>query len=156
MLDKVKAKMRTSKYLAWAADHKDIWVFKRHNVALGAAIGVGMGILIPLAQIPASAALSVLLRANVGVATLATFVTNPLTVGPLYYAAFRFGEKLTGIGFTPLGSSGNFFQWISGVGAPTIVGLGVFAVVGFLLTYSVVYGLFGVRSLFEKRPLSKV
>jgi uncharacterized protein (DUF2062 family) len=68
----------------------------RRGVALGAAIGVFFAIITPIAQIPLSAGISVLLRANVPVAIAATLVNTPPTFGPVYYAAWRVGSWMLG------------------------------------------------------------
>ncbi|MFJ4290633.1 DUF2062 domain-containing protein [Cupriavidus sp. NPDC089707] len=60
------------------------------------ALGFFFGLLIPLAQIPRSAAAAVALRANVPAAVASTLVTNPLTFGPIYYAAWRVGSAILG------------------------------------------------------------
>lgn len=143
MLEKIKEKLGRSKYFGWVVQRKELWVFKRHNVALGAAIGVAAGLAIPIAQIPLSAILSVFFRAHIGIAAVSTLVTNPLTFAPIYYLAYRFGEYFTGIKFVPFSESESFIAWLSGVGAPLAVGLGVFSIVGFFLTYALVYSLFG-------------
>lgn len=151
MLERVRAKLAASKYLSWTVAREELWIFQRHNVALGAAIGVFFGFLIPLFQIPITALVSVLLRANIGVAAISTLITNPVTFGPVYFVAYKFGEYVTGISFIPLGESESFLKWISGVGAPLFVGLSVFAVVGFIITYLLVYGLFNVKKLFKSQ-----
>jgi uncharacterized protein (DUF2062 family) len=58
------------------------------------ALGFFFGLLVPLAQIPLSAAAAVTLRANVPAAVASTLVTNPVTFGPLYYAAWRLGRPV--------------------------------------------------------------
>src|SRR5690606_24359647 len=69
-----------------------LWHMGRRGIALGVALGVFFGFLIPIAQIPASAAMAVVLRANVPMAIASTLVTNPVTFGPIYYAAYRLGS----------------------------------------------------------------
>lgn len=150
MLENVKNRLRKSKYFAWTVERKELWLFNKHSVALGAAIGVFFGLLIPVFQAPFSALLSILLRANIGVAALATLITNPITFGPVYYGAYRFGEYITGIRFIPMGDAEGFFQWIAGVGKPLMVGLGIFSIIGFVLTYGLVYSLFNIKKLFKK------
>jgi hypothetical protein len=73
-----------------------LWHASRRGIALGVAIGVFFGFLIPLAQIPLSAAAAVALRANLPTAVAATLVTNPVTMPPVYYAAFKLGSALLG------------------------------------------------------------
>lgn len=66
----------------------------RRGLALGMALGFFFGLLVPLAQIPLSATAAVLLRANVPAAVASTLVTNPLTFGPIYYAAWQVGHAI--------------------------------------------------------------
>ena len=88
-----------NRYLRWLAPwltHPKLWLWSRRSVALGVAIGVFFGFLIPLAQIPVAAAAAIALRANLPATAASTLVTNPITVGPLYYSAWRLGHWLTG------------------------------------------------------------
>ncbi len=91
--------LASNRWLRWlgpALHHPRLWHMSRRGIALGAAIGVFFGLLIPVAQIPVSAAVAVLLRANVPAAVASTLVTNPVTFGPVYYAAWRLGSSLLG------------------------------------------------------------
>jgi uncharacterized protein (DUF2062 family) len=91
--------VRNNRWLRWlgpALHHPRLWHMSRRGLALGMALGIFFGLLIPLAQIPASAAAAVVLRANVPAAVASTLVTNPLTFGPLYYAAWRLGSAILG------------------------------------------------------------
>ena len=98
---------------------------------------------------PALAAMAaVLLRANLAIAVTSTLVTNPFTFAPVYFLAYQFGEwllddqgpqvteavlaeQMSQISVTSTG-------WIDRIGdiaAPLFTGLGLFAVVGALLSY---------------------
>lgn len=88
-----------SRGLRWLSPwlgHPALWHWSRRSVALGGALGVFFGLLIPLAQIPAASAAAIVLRANLPIAAASTLVTNPVTFGPLYFAAYRLGHWLTG------------------------------------------------------------
>ena len=76
--------------------HPRLWHVSRRGMALGVALGMFFGLLLPIAQIPMSAAVAVALRANVPAAVASTFVSNPLTFGPIYYAAWRLGSAVLG------------------------------------------------------------
>jgi uncharacterized protein len=89
----------TNRWLRWlgpALQHRSLWHMSRRGVALGAAIGVFFAFITPVAQIPLSAALSVMLRANIPTAIAATLVNTPPTFGPVYYAAWRMGSWMLG------------------------------------------------------------
>jgi len=76
--------------------HPRLWHVSRRGIALGVALGLFFGLLLPIAQIPMSAGVAVALRANVPAAVASTFVSNPLTFGPIYYAAWRLGSAVLG------------------------------------------------------------
>jgi len=105
MLDRLKRLLPShesiagNRWLRWmgpALLHRSLWHMSRRGVALGAAIGVFFAFITPIAQIPLSAALSVMLRANIPTAIAATLVNTPPTFGPVYYAAWHTGSWLLG------------------------------------------------------------
>ncbi len=105
MLDRLKRllpsheSIANNRWLRWLGPtllHRSLWHMSRRGVAVGAAIGVFFAFITPIAQIPLSAGLSVLLRANVPVAIAATLVNTPPTFGPVYYAAWRVGSWILG------------------------------------------------------------
>lgn len=128
-----------------------LWQFNRHSVARGVAIGAFFGLMIPVAQIPAAALVALFLRANLWIAAVATLVSNPLTYAPIYLFAYRLGGGL--IGFpdpdrpgASLGEAPSLVElaqfawtWLTGVGAPLLVGMALMAVTaavaGFALTH---------------------
>lgn len=69
-----------------------LWRWNRRSVARGLALGLFVGIMVPLVQSPFAALLSVVARANLPVAVLATFITNPLTTPLVLYSAYRLGS----------------------------------------------------------------
>ena len=91
--------LQHNRWLRWigpALHHPRLWHLNRRGVALGLALGLFFGLLIPIAQIPLAGGAAVLLRANVPMAVASTLVTNPLTFGPVYYAAWRTGSAILG------------------------------------------------------------
>ncbi|MEW5886535.1 MAG: DUF2062 domain-containing protein [Pseudomonadota bacterium] len=103
MLDRLKKlmpereRLQQNRWLRWLKPwlgHPRLWHLSRKGVALGMAIGVFFGLLIPVAQIPASAVASVLLRAHLPAAAASTLVTNPVTFAPVYYAAYELGRVI--------------------------------------------------------------
>ncbi len=119
------------------ADPK-VWLWSRRGVATGVAAGLFIGLLIPVAQILLAALAAIVLRANVPVAAFATLVTNPLTVAPIYYAAYRLGAWMTGVS-APVGASltdlATLRDNLGTIGLPLFAGLAVAAVVVALVAY---------------------
>jgi uncharacterized protein (DUF2062 family) len=140
----IKETLAKSRWLGFIADRHELWLWQRHRVALGAAIGVGIGILIPLAQIPISVFFSFLLRANIGAA--ATFITNPFTTIPIYVGVFKVGEFLSGESIIYQESAG-IIELVSQAGTPLVIGMVTCSIGAFMLTYGLIYAFFGfVRS----------
>jgi uncharacterized protein (DUF2062 family) len=113
----------------YLADPK-LWCWSRRGVALGMAIGLFIGFLIPLAQILLAAAAAVFLRANVAVAAAGTLVTNPLTVPPIYYAAYQLGAWTTETSATAAVSWADpvsILENLGAIGLPLFAGLAITA-----------------------------
>ncbi len=72
----------------------ELWRFTRRSVPRGVALGVVAGFLFPVAQIAIAAVFALPFRANVPVAALTTFITNPLTTPILWLIAYRIGTFL--------------------------------------------------------------
>jgi uncharacterized protein (DUF2062 family) len=70
---------------------RPLLALNRRAVARGAALGVFLGFVIPLGQIPAAVLLSSTFRANALASAAATFVTNPLTFPPIWASAYLVG-----------------------------------------------------------------
>ena len=120
-------------------------------------------VMIPVAQIPAAAFASLLLRGNLWIAAVSTLVSNPFTYGPLYYFAYRLGARLIGAPALPARSGADFippegfvewsayvWQWVSGIGQPLLLGMLLMAVSGAALGYGLAQ--FGWRmKILDKR-----
>lgn len=157
--------IKNSRLLSWLGPRlhdPSLWHVNRRAVARGVAIGAFFGLLVPIAQIPAAAVFSLILRANLWIAAVATLVSNPLTYAPLYYFAYRLGATLMG---TPaaeetsiaaeanIASSGiaEMWNWIMGVGQPLVLGMLVMAVVGALVGYAAARLFWRVRVTLKQR-----
>ena len=74
--------------------HHNLWHLHRRSVAGGVAAGMFAG-LIPGSnpvQFTAAALLAIVFRVNLPIAVIVTLYSNPFTIVPLYYAAFKLGQ----------------------------------------------------------------
>jgi hypothetical protein len=137
-------RIRKHSLLAWLGPrlhHPRLWHVSREGIALGAAAGCFFGLLAPIAQIPLAAVAAIALRGNVPMAAATTFITNPFTFAPIYYAAYRLGLLLTGVRQSSTATKSVFdadahgfaewlqvwFEYIVGLGKPLFIGLFVLA-----------------------------
>ncbi len=154
--------LRNHRGLRWMGpllQRRWLWHFSRRRVALGAGIGVFFGFLVPVAQIFGAALLALALRANLPVATVATFISNPLTFVPITVAAYQTGSAL--LGESPRSDAEGaiaraaeqkdadaateasapkapWWERLRDIGKPLVLGLFVFAVVGGVGTWALV------------------
>ena len=133
--------------------HPNLWHLHRRSVAGGVAVGMFAG-LIPGSnpvQFLAASLFAIFFHVNLPIAVLVTLYSNPFTIVPLYYAAFKIGQvvlfrndsdlpsialALEGKGFRESISAA--FDWIAGVGYPLLVGLPLLAVILALAGYLLV------------------
>jgi len=133
--------------------HHNLWHLHRRSVAGGVAVGLFAG-LIPGSnpvQFTAAALLAIAGRVNLPIAALVTLYSNPFTIVPLYYAAFRLGqlallESEGGLPHLAFGLEGKGFRewlpaaldWLTSVGKPLLIGLPLLAlllaVIGYFVT----------------------
>ena len=112
-----------------------LWRFNRRSVPRGVALGILTGILFPFAHMPLAAVLALPFRANVPVAVSATLLNNPVTFGPILFAAYKIGRFVLRLDAVvpgqPLASNvhshAGVLHWVAAGGPPIIVGLIVLA-----------------------------
>jgi uncharacterized protein len=165
--------VRQNRWLRWMGpilNHPRLWHFSRKGIAMGMALGVFFGLLIPVAQIPFSATMAIVLRANLPMAMASTLVTNPLTFAPVYYGAYHLGDWV--LGGSPTDEAQILKQlepqpevenrtwgqtlaawWadITTVGKPLFVGLLILACVFGLLVYALVSAIWALKIRWSRR-----
>lgn len=166
--------LQNNRWLRWMGpvlNHPGLWHFSRKGIALGLALGIFFGLLIPVAQIPFAATAAVVLRANVPMAVASTLVTNPITFGPVYYGAYRLGNAILGepppdkptaaaldaAQTEPAQTQGAGDRWrrwleqLTTVGKPLMVGLAVVATASGLAMYGLVSTVWILRTRWTRR-----
>lgn len=116
-----------------------LWRPRHEAVARGVAIGIFWAFAIPFAQFVVAVAHCVWWRANIPVAAGVTLVTNPLTIGFWLWLAHRLGGWLLDSPPRAFPSGGaDVAAWLASLGAPTLLGMGIFslggATAGYLVT----------------------
>lgn len=121
----------------------ELWRFTRRSVPRGVALGLFAGFIVPLGQIFLAAFLALPARANISIAALVTFVTNPFTLPFWVVVANRIGRFMLHVDPTGVASavgSGrgwDTFVWFARSAAYTTVGFVVLSIVASALGYVV-------------------
>src|SRR5690606_8394683 len=124
--------------------HGALWHLNRRSVARGVAVGMFFAFLTPVAQTLFAAMASVPLRANVAVAALATFITNPITTPPILIFAHTIGMRaLRFFGLDDehrevVRSLSSLWSEAPVILGATAIGLFVMAVIAAVLSYVIV------------------
>jgi hypothetical protein len=160
--------IRNNRWLRWMGPtlhHPRLWHFSRKGIAMGLALGIFFGLLVPVAQMPLSAAAAIILRANLPMAVASTLVTNPVTFGPLYYGAYRVGKAVLGEPQLTEAQASALLEramktqqaegWndrldgamrrLSTVGKPLVVGLAIVATLSGLAVYFIISAIWILR-----------
>jgi uncharacterized protein (DUF2062 family) len=156
-----REQIHNNRWLAWLGPwlhQPKLWHWSRRGVALGVALGVFFGLLIPIAQIPLSVAAAVVLRANIPAAAASTLVTNPITFGPVYYGAYHLGAWVTGadtahvpVLVPTIAEDASLWARVTALGRPLLAGLAITAVLVGLTTYVLITLIWRWRILSKRR-----
>ena len=137
--------MAGNRYIPKSALRSELWRFTRRSVPRGVALGIIIGIIVPFAQTIFAAVLSLPVRANVPLAALMTFITNPFTTPLLWAFSYKVGKALLRADAMmpqgPIDSLFNvtdissFLHWVTDEGRILVFGLIVVAVIAGALGY---------------------
>lgn len=72
----------------------NLWGIRRRSVVPAFALGLFVGYLPVPGHMLTATLLAILLRVNVPIAAITTLISNPVTMGPMYYAGFELGRVL--------------------------------------------------------------
>lgn len=150
-VDTVRSSRLASLFGGWLHE-PNLWHLNRRSVAGGVAIGLFCGLIPGPLQMLGALLLAIPLRKNIPVALLTTLYTNPITIVPLYFIAYEYGQLLLGataqgrVQFEPFqwdwwdigGSLRGFVAWTLALGKPLAVGLVALALTLAALGYVVV------------------
>ena len=140
-----REQMERNRFVPNQVLRSELWRFTRRSVPRGVALGLLVGILVPFAQIFFAAMLSFTIRANVPVAGLTTFVTNPFTTPFIWVVAYKVGSWLLHVDamtvVQPVARTmqqtqfDHMLQWLTGATLVTAFGLVIIAIVSAAVSY---------------------
>lgn len=122
----------------------DLWHLNRRSVSGAFSLGLFWTFIPIPTQMLFSAAFAIVLRVNIPVAVATVWITNPITVPPIFYFCYRVGAWVLGIEPNHIAFEWSFDWLAQEIGAlwePLIVGCLIIA------TLSATLGYFAVRVL---------
>lgn len=144
-----------SKYLTWIKPYVskvNPFCKKRESITRGLSIGVFYSILIPFGQIPFAIITSIFLKGNVLFASMATFVSNPVTYIPIYILAYSVGNYL--IGKDSMDIEINYD--IVDMGFSLVLGLLILSIFFSILTYLILKVYYFIKKIIRVLKIKKI
>ncbi len=84
-----------------AGQEPNLWHLNRRSVARAVAVGLFCAFIPIPGQMIVAAALAIILRANIPISVIFVWVSNPLTMPALFFAAYKFGAMLLDVQLQP-------------------------------------------------------
>lgn len=97
-------------------NNPEIWHLHRRSVSGAAFIGLFCAFLPIPGQMLVAAILAVASRCNLPLSLALVWITNPLTIPPMFYFAYRLGAWLLGIDVAVAGIELSWSWWMSNLG----------------------------------------
>ncbi len=133
--------IKNNKYLrvfGSSLHHARLWHFNRQSIALAFAVGLfSAWVPIPF-QMVLAAGLAIIFHANLPLSIALVWITNPITMAPMFYLAYKAGAILLGMGEIPFEMELTVDWLFNGmvlIWKPFLVGCLAFAVVSGCLGY---------------------
>jgi uncharacterized protein (DUF2062 family) len=157
-------KFSVSRRFSNRLDLPELWQVQREKIALGLSIGVFCGMIPGPLQMISAIALTILLRVNLSMALIGTFLTNPFTILPIYMLAYAIGQSMLGSTdwrqlpelpitdwASPIIALENWLAWVSNLGAPWLIGMLILALALSALSYCTVQFVWRLHQYIEMR-----
>jgi uncharacterized protein (DUF2062 family) len=134
--------------------HPNLWHFNRRSVSGGVALGLFIAFLPIPFQMVLAAIVAVIFRVNVALAAAMALLSNPLTMVPIFWAAYMIGSWLTGCHIA-LPQAGISFEWvmtqINLIWLPMLTGLLTISTVSAIVSFITIRLLWRLNVILHKR-----
>ena len=92
--------LRNHKHLGWLSKHlhdRSLWNFNRRSISKAFAVGLFCAFVpVPFQMILAAPA-AVIFSANLPLSVALVWITNPVTMPPIYYGCYKLGAWMLGV-----------------------------------------------------------
>lgn len=142
-----ESKLKEHKHLSWLGDHlhePNLWHLTRKSVSRAFFVGIFCAFLPIPAQMLVAAALAFIFRSNLPISVGLVWLTNPITMPPIFYGTYLIGAALLG-GQDPTIQFELSMSWLSeslsAIWWPLLLGSVVCGLIGGVASYFAVQGL---------------
>jgi uncharacterized protein (DUF2062 family) len=129
----------------------NLWHLNRHSVSGAFAVGLFMAYIPFPFQMVLAAAAAIFLRVNLPLSVALVWITNPITIPPMFFFAYKVGTWITGENATlePFQLSLDWFLngGLIGVWPPLLIGSLLCATVSSIVGYSLILWIWRWRAM---------
>lgn len=136
--------IKNHRALRWIRHHLEdpnLWHCTRKSISHGVLVGIFMSFMPMPFQMVVAVILGLFLRANLILAAVLCWISNPITMPPMLYACYKLGQWVLGLqanNFPESFSITHIFDSIAAIWQPLVLGCVVagafFAIIGYLLS----------------------
>jgi uncharacterized protein (DUF2062 family) len=116
-----------------------LWHLNRRSVATAFAVGLFFAFVPVPFQMALAAGGAILLHGNLPIAVALVWLTNPVTMGPIFYFAYRVGVAITGASVPDVSYDGVSWEWfqsgLTAIWQPFLLGCFVMGAISSILGY---------------------
>lgn len=120
---------KSLQFLGRALHDPNLFHLNRRSASGAMAVGLFWAFIPMPFQMAPAALCALLFRVNLPISIALVWLTNPLTMGPIFYMCYKIGALLTGENATSIDGSlfewngiNEFFDLLGGIGLPLLVG----------------------------------
>lgn len=116
---------RALKPVAHLLQRKELWQVNRRSVSNAVFVGLFCAFIPVPSQMLLAAIISVFMRANLPISVALVWITNPITIAPMFYFSYRLGAWLLGTTATSLEGSFTLswlFENLAAISGPLLLG----------------------------------
>jgi len=126
----------------------NLWHLNRRSLTGGMAVGLFMAFIPLPVQMLSAAALAIWFRVNLPLSISLVWITNPITIPPMFYFAYKLGTVLLGMPIQKIDFSLSqewFFGTLGNIWQPLLLGCFILGTVSALTGYLLVHFLWRLQ-----------
>ncbi|MBC8493714.1 MAG: DUF2062 domain-containing protein [Candidatus Thioglobus sp.] len=147
--------VKNHKHLGWLSQHlhnASLWNFNRKSIARAFAVGLFCAFIPVPFQMLLAAPGAVIFSANLPLSIALVWITNPLTMPPIFYGCYKLGAWILGVGIEKdfVMSLEYVWQVFDVIWQPFLLGCLVVSIVSSIIGY------FGVQLIYRYRVYKRL
>ncbi len=148
--------LKAHKHLGWLSEHlhnPSLWNFNRRSISKAFAVGLFFAFIPVPFQMLLAAPGAVIFSANLPLSVALVWITNPLTMPPIFYACYKLGAWVLDVGIEKdfIVSFEYIWEVFEVIWQPFLLGCLIVSVVASTLGYWTIQGIYRLKAQKRKK-----